>query len=78
MENAKKMVFHVEGGRHASFPQKPVVKPYGSMMFFGNIVRRYDTSIKKVHGYICTWFVGPEKKIYLFKKNMNQLKTLQL
>ena len=27
MENAKKtLVFHFEGGRHASFPQKPVVK----------------------------------------------------
>ena len=29
MENAKKnLVFHFEGGRHASFPQKPVVKEY--------------------------------------------------
>ena len=27
LENAKKnLVFHFEGGRHASFPQKPVVK----------------------------------------------------
>ena len=27
MENAKKkLVFHFEGGHHASFPQKPVVK----------------------------------------------------
>ena len=29
MENAKKnLVFHFWGGRHASFPQKPVVKNY--------------------------------------------------
>ena len=29
LENAKKnLVFHFEGGRHASFPQKPVVKSH--------------------------------------------------
>ena len=39
------------------------LKPYCSMMFFGNIVRPYDTSIKK-----CPWFVGPEKNIFVRKK----------
>ena len=37
------------------------------MMFFGNIVRPYDTSIKK-SPWIHTWFVGPEKNIFIQKK----------
>ena len=35
MENAKKnLVFHFWGGRHASFPQKPVVKDFIQHYYF--------------------------------------------
>jgi hypothetical protein len=35
LENAKKnLVFHFVGGRHASFPQKPVVKLYVFSLYY--------------------------------------------